>query len=98
MPIKLPVSFEQFVKNPLKAITYLFIIAIVALFIRTEAANQRQINTLKDDRDTCRVATYILNVRLDQMSERYRRTDSLANSLNATLKTLRELGAIKIGP
>lgn len=41
---KLPVNFAQFVKNPIAAVTFLSLIAMVYLYTDAKASHQAQIN------------------------------------------------------
>lgn len=65
----MPVSFEQFQKNPLAAIAFIGLVAIGYLYI-----DQKLMNAKVDDRCQTRVSE--LEVKVDKYVEHIRRLDS----------------------
>lgn len=86
--MKLPISFEQFTKDPSKAVTYLMLFAVVFLYLRMENQDN-SINTGCADRLTkC-------EKKLDQMAVMLKTQDSLSASLRSELNTYKKIGIIK---
>jgi len=86
--MKLPISFEQFTKDPSKAVTYLMLFAVVFLYMRMENQDN-SINTGCEDRLTkC-------ENKLDQMAVMLKTQDSLSASLRSELNTYKKIGIIK---
>jgi archaellum component FlaF (FlaF/FlaG flagellin family) len=67
--MKMPVSFEQFQKNPVAAIAFVALVAIGYLYV-----DQKMMNTKVDDRCQTRVSE--LEVKVDKYVEHIRRLDS----------------------
>lgn len=67
--MKMPVSFDQFQKNPVAAIAFIALVAIGYLYI-----DQKMINSEVDDRCQTRVSE--LEVKVDKYVEHIRRLDS----------------------
>ena len=65
----MPVSFEQFQKNPVAAIAFVALVAIGYLYV-----DQKMMNTKVDDRCQTRVSE--LEVKVDKYVEHIRRLDS----------------------
>ena len=67
--MKLPVSFDQFQKNPVAAIAFIALVAIGYLYI-----DQKMMNRKVDDR--CQTRVNELEVKVDKYTEHIRRLDS----------------------
>lgn len=67
--MKMPVSFDQFQKNPVAAIAFIALVAIGYLYI-----DQKMMNSEVDDRCQTRVSE--LEVKVDKYVEHIRRLDS----------------------
>lgn len=67
--MKLPVSFDQFQKNPIAAIAFIGLVAIGYLYV-----DQKMMNSKVDDRCQTRVSE--LEVKVDKYTEHIRRLDS----------------------
>lgn len=92
--MKLPVTFTEFAKQPLKALLYLLLVVVAYLYVDLKASNIRE-NKEKDkiNRElNQRIA--LLEVKVEFVTERLRQADSTASALNAQFKLLRELGKI----
>jgi archaellum component FlaF (FlaF/FlaG flagellin family) len=74
--MKLPVSFEQFQKNPVAAIAFVALVAIGYLYV-----DQKMMNTKVDDRCQTRVSE--LEVKVDKYTEHIRKLDSALASTSA---------------
>jgi uncharacterized membrane-anchored protein YhcB (DUF1043 family) len=67
--MKLPVSFEQFQKNPVAAIAFVALVAIGYLYV-----DQKMMNSKVDDR--CQTRVNELEVKVDKYTEHIRKLDS----------------------
>ena len=67
--MKLPVSFEQFQKNPVAAIAFVALVAIGYLYV-----DQKMMNTKVDDR--CQTRVNELEVKDDKYTEHIRKLES----------------------
>jgi archaellum component FlaF (FlaF/FlaG flagellin family) len=67
--MKMPVSFDQFQKNPVAAIAFIAIVAIGYLYV-----DQKMTNGKIDDR--CQTRVTELEVKVDKYVEHIRRLDS----------------------
>jgi hypothetical protein len=85
--MKLPIDFEQFKKDPSKAITFLLLFVVVALYARTEA-QYRSANKVCEQRlERC-------ESELRKMSSMLKSQDSLCSALVTEIKIYRTLGKI----
>lgn len=80
----LPVSFEQFAKDPLKAIMFLVVCAVGYLYID----NKMNLNT---QIEKCDKNVQELNVKTDVLEERLRKSDSTLARAGAKLEMLSEI-------
>ena len=67
--MKLPVSFDQFQKNPVAAIAFVAIVAIGYLYV-----DQKMTNTKVDDR--CQTRVNELDAKVEKYTQHIRRLDS----------------------
>jgi archaellum component FlaF (FlaF/FlaG flagellin family) len=67
--VKMPVSFDQFQKNPVAAIAFIALVAIGYLYV-----DQKMTNGKIDDR--CQTRVTELEVKVDKYVEHIRRLDS----------------------
>ena len=80
----LPVSFEQFAKDPLKAIMFLVVCAVVYLYVDNKMNLNAQI-------EKCDKNVQELNVKTDILEERLRKSDSTLARAGAKLEMLSEI-------
>jgi len=78
--MKLPVSFEQFVKEPVKAIMFLLICAVVYLYIDGKIVQSKQI-------DRCQIN----EEKIEILTERLRRSDSTLSSAIVRIEMYKEV-------
>lgn len=88
MPIKPPVSFKEFSKDPVKGLLFIVLIAIGYLYVDIKLSNEEII--AKQD-----AKIIVLETKIDLLSAQLRRSDSIAASLSSKLSLLQELGKIK---
>jgi outer membrane murein-binding lipoprotein Lpp len=80
----LPVSFEQFAKDPLKAIMFLVVCAVGYLYVDNKMNLNAQI-------EKCDKNVQELNVKTDILEERLRKSDSTLARAGAKLEMLSEI-------
>lgn len=84
----LPISFKDFVKNPVIGTLFVVLIAISYLYIDIRS-------TFKENAKAQDVRIEKCENRLDRVQEALRVSDSTKAVVTTQLKTLQELGAIK---
>jgi outer membrane murein-binding lipoprotein Lpp len=80
----LPVSFEQFAKDPLKAIMFLVVCAVGYLYVDNKMNLNAQI-------EKCDKNVQELNVKTDILEERLRKSDSTLARAGAKLEMISEI-------
>lgn len=85
--MKLPIDFEQFKKDPSKAITFLLLFVVVALYARTEAQYRNANKVCEERLERC-------ESELRKMSSMLKSQDSLCSALVTEIKIYRTLGKI----
>jgi hypothetical protein len=78
--MKLPINFEQFVKEPVKAIMFLLICAVVYLYIDMKITHNKQI-------DRCQIN----EGKIEILTERLRRSDSTLSSAIVRIEMYKEV-------
>lgn len=91
----LPISFEEFKKNPMKAIMYLFMLVIVALFGYLMVSMKQNQSVIKDQLKECKDASYFQGVQLDILRDKLHKSDSALYKLESKVETLQQLGKIQ---
>ena len=85
--MKLPVSFEQFSKEPNKAIVYLLLCVIGILYIRSEYQSKTANIRCEQRLERC-------EIELAKMSAMLKSQDSLCSALVTEIKIYKALGKI----
>jgi hypothetical protein len=80
----LPVSFEQFAKDPLKAIMFLVVCAVGYLYVDNKMNLNAQI-------EKCDKNVQELNLKTDILEERLRKSDSTLARAGAKLEMISEI-------
>jgi hypothetical protein len=80
----LPVSFEQFAKDPLKAIMFLVVCAVGYLYVDNKMNLNAQI-------EKCDKNLQELNLKTDILEERLRKSDSTLARAGAKLEMISEI-------
>jgi hypothetical protein len=93
--IKLPVSFGEFVKNKKDAITYMSIVAMVALFGLLYKGWMNEKNDLKEALLKCDTNVYTSRVETQQLRDQYIEVMGALKGLEGEVNTLKKLGIIK---
>lgn len=87
-PVKLPISFKEFSKEPVKGLMFLCIIAVGYLYVDIKMSNTADKKMLTDK-------ITVLEVKVDQLTDALRRSDSTLSAAASKIATLQELGKIK---
>jgi hypothetical protein len=69
VPSGMPISFEQFSKDPVKGLLFIVLVAIGYLYIDGKMNYTKQI-------DSCNTEVVILNQKIDKLTEHIRKSDS----------------------
>lgn len=84
----IPLTFEQFSKDPVKAFLFITLFAIGYLYV-----DQKLMYTEQIEKQGQKIEN--LEIKIDALSMQLKRSDSMLAATTAKLLTLRELGAIK---
>ena len=87
-PSKLPITFKEFAKEPVKGLLFIVIIAIGYLYVDGKVNYSSQIKEqgIKIEK---------LESKVDVLVNQLRRSDSLVSATSSKIQTLQELGKIK---
>lgn len=86
--MKMPVSFEQFVKDPIKGLFFMALCAVAFLYIETRVSYNSQLNN-------CDTRTTELDIKVTVLEGKLYERDSLLARTAAKLDLLYELGHVK---
>ena len=84
----LPISFEQFSKDPVKGFLFITLIAIGYLYV-----NQKMQYTEQIERQGSKIEK--LEAKIDALGMQLKRSDSLLSATTSKILVLQELGKIK---
>lgn len=87
-PAKLPVSYKDFVKDPVKALLYIALAAIGGLYVDGKVSSYSQIKKQNQKIDA-------MEIKIDALTGQLRKSDSTLAGVSAKLILLQELGKIK---
>lgn len=87
-PSRLPVSYKDFIKEPVKATLFMCIIAISYLYMDQRINYNRQIENQGEKIEK-------LENKVDKLTENLRKSDSTLSAAIEKIKVLKELGQIK---
>lgn len=85
--MKLPIDFEQFKTDPLKAIMFLLLGVVSVLYYRSESQS-KQIN------ERCESRLEICEAKLEKLSKQLKTQDSLCSALITEISLYKKLGKI----
>lgn len=88
MPVKPPISFREFSKDPVKGLLFIVLIAIGYLYVDIKLSNKEIVN--KQD-----AKIIVLETKVDLLSNQLRKSDSALASAVSKITLLQELGKIK---
>ena len=86
--MKLPISFEQFSKDPVKGLLFIVLLSVGYLYVDNKTNYQGQI-------ETCSSEVKELRSKLDNVEERLRISDSTLARAATKLELLNEIGGVK---
>ena len=84
----MPISFKEFAKEPVKGLMFLCIIAVGYLYVDIKMSNNSTQKQLNQKIET-------LEVKVDQLTNALRKSDSTSSALASKIVVLQELGKIK---
>lgn len=83
-----PVTFRQFQREPIKALLWICLIAVGYLYVDQRLAYNAQIKVQGEKIEK-------LEMKIDQLTEQLRKSDSTYSAAASKIATLQELGKIK---
>lgn len=86
--VKPPISFKQFAKEPVKGLMFICIIAVGYLYVDIKMSNTSS-QTAQNEKINK------LEVKVDQLTEALRKSDSTLSAAASKIAVLQELGKIK---
>jgi len=86
--IKPPITFKEFSKDPVKGLLFIVLVAIGYLYVDIKLSN-KDIQTKQNNK------IEILEVKVDQLSNQLRKSDSALSAAVSKITVLQELGKIK---
>ena len=92
--MKLPISFDQFKKNPIKAMLFLVIIAIVYLYLENRINYTKQIEKCENQYQICEQKIDKLEGKVEVLEIALRNCDSSLATASTRLTVLNELGLL----
>jgi hypothetical protein len=84
IPSAMPISFEQFSKDPVKGLLFIVLAAIGYLYVDGKMNYTKQI-------DACNVEVVVLNQKIDKLTEHIRRSDSTLGYMISKVEMLQIL-------
>lgn len=87
-PVKMPITFKEFAKEPVKGLMFICLVAVGYLYIdgRINYNNQIKAQGTKIEK---------LEARVEQLTDQLRRSDSTLSAAASKIAVLQELGKIK---
>jgi hypothetical protein len=85
--MKLPIDFEQFKTDPVKALMFLLLFVVLGLYLRSEA-QAKEINA------ECQKRLTMCENELRKMSKSLKTQDSICSALITEIKIYKQLGKI----
>lgn len=86
--VKSPISFKEFSKDPVKGLMFICIIAVGYLYVDIKMSN----NSIQSAQNA---KIEKLEIKVEQLTEQLRRSDSTLSASASKIKVLQELGQIK---
>lgn len=84
----MPVSFKDFVKEPVKAVLFLALLSIGYLYVDNKMNYSKQIEVQNTKIEK-------LEVKIDELTIQLRKSDSALSAASSKIAVLQELGKIK---
>jgi len=93
--MKLPISFKDFAKDPVKGLLFIVLLAVGYLYYDNKASYQTQAAEYKEQYSECGSKVEALEKKLDERTEKLRRADSIMAITVARLQVLNDINKIK---
>lgn len=93
--MKLPISFKDFSKDPVKGLLFIVILAVGYLYIDNKSSYKNQTEECKLQVTECTNKVDALELKLEEKTERLRKADSIMAVAVARLEVLNEINKIK---
>ena len=87
-PVKMPVTFKEFSKEPVKALMFICLVAVGYLYIDGKVSNTTQIKSQNKKIE-------MLETKIEALTNQLRKSDSTSSALASKITVLQELGKIK---
>ena len=84
VPSAMPISFEQFSKDPVKGLLFIVLAAIGYLYVDGKMNYTKQI-------DACNIEVVVLNEKIDKLTEHIRKSDSTLGYMISKVEMLQIL-------
>jgi hypothetical protein len=84
VPSAMPISFEQFSKDPVKGLLFIVLVAIGYLYVDGKMNYTKQI-------DKCNEEVVVLNQKIDKLTEHIRKSDSTLGYMISKVEMLQIL-------
>ena len=92
--MKLPLSYDQFKKNPIKAILFMVLIAVVYLYVENRINYTKQIDKCDAQYHICEKKITRLEGKVEILEIALRNCDSTLATASTRLTVLNELGLL----
>lgn len=86
--VKMPISFKEFSKEPVKGLMFICLVAVGYLYIDGRLSYSSQIKTQGEKIEK-------LEVKVETLTDQLRRSDSTLSAAASKIKVLQELGKIQ---
>lgn len=86
--VKPPISFKEFAKEPVKGLMFICIIAVGYLYVDIKMTNNSTQATMNEKIEK-------LEVKVEQVTEALRKSDSTSSALSSKIAVLQQLGKIQ---
>jgi hypothetical protein len=93
--MKLPITFKEFSKDPVKGLLFIVILAVGYLYLDNKSSYKNQMDEYKTQYNECGVKVGNLEKKLDERTEKLRRSDSIMAISVARLEVLNDINKLK---
>ena len=87
-PVKMPITFKEFAKNPIAGLMFLCIIAVGYLYVDQKVIYENRIETQEKKIEQ-------LEIKVEQLNEALRKSDSTLSAAASKIEVLQQYGKIK---
>lgn len=93
--MKLPISFKDFAKDPVKGLLFIVLLAVGYLYLDNKSTYKDQLAEYKEQYTECGGKVEALEKKLDERTKKLRRADSVMAISVARLQVLNDINQIK---